>query len=237
MIVEPQSDGSLRLRGLPLPVIRMLQQVPQHADISALPEMEDRLIQKPLSDDDADEHPEIQADWENYVTPGLRDELAEDLDFFIADLAAAQRLSAEEIADLFDYKSDSDDEAEEEADEKEADDDDGYDLPQIYAQLGFYDLVIPADHRAAWYSALNQARLVMHGRHGFPEENETFEDQDEDDDDADDSEDQADSDEKNELTAAQRARRQAYQSYQFYAQVQFVLLHDEPADDEDNGEG
>jgi hypothetical protein len=208
--------------------------VPQQADTSALPQAEKRLIQSPLPEDERDEHSDVISDWESYVTSSLQEDLASDLECYTADLALAHRLTVDEIDELFDLK----EESQQETDEDEADQDDivtddvgemkGEEEPDrsmIYAQFGFYDLLIPADHQAAWYSALNQARLVMHERHRFPEENEPF--TDDEDDGSTEAEAERDKEEPNSLTPAQLARRQAYQAYQFYAQVQMILLSTE----------
>jgi hypothetical protein len=145
---------------LPASHLRLLQQIPLHADPAGSPLAEERLYQSPVKTPLDDTEDELINDWNDHVLPDLRSDFALQIDCVTADLLKVRReyrpeTSAEPA--LREAGSDGDEDEEEDAEKEEEDTGDSY------------ELVIPFAHVESWYGALNQARLVMQARYSFPE--------------------------------------------------------------------
>jgi hypothetical protein len=152
---------------LPASQVRLLQQIPVHADPAGSSGAEERLYQSPVRTvlDDTDD--ELVNDWNDHVLPDLRESFTRQLECVTEDLRAVRRErhlpppAAEAVRESSTTREDEHEHEHEDEDEHE---DEG--LP---AGEESYELVIPPEHIDAWYGALNQARLVMQERYKFPE--------------------------------------------------------------------
>lgn len=116
----------------------------------------ERLYPSPLAPDElADENTISQVeDWEELIRPELETGFARDREIVATDLASSEILTPE----LF------------------ADDDP---IHEAFAEAGFPDslpemrrVVVPHEHTEAWYSTLNQARLLLNEVHRLAESEE-----------------------------------------------------------------
>lgn len=155
--------------------LRLLQQIPAHADPSGSLEAESRLFQNPVrSDADDPEEDEITADWHEHVIPDLETEFSRQLDCVSEDLRRARREQPAAATDASPQppKSHANDGEESHNDDDGDDSGSGGDTKNEYTDEppgDFYEFAIPFDHVESWYGALNQARLVMQERYQFPE--------------------------------------------------------------------
>lgn len=155
MKIRRVKSKGLVLSRLPAAQLRLLQQIPLHADPAGSPAAEERLYQSPVKVplDDIDD--ELINDWNDHVLPDLRSDFTRQIDCVSDDLRRVRReRPSPATADPALREQGPD----EEDDEKSA-------IPTGDS----YELVIPTDHVEAWYSALNQARLVMQARYKFPD--------------------------------------------------------------------
>lgn len=136
--------------------LRLLQQIPAHADPSGSLEAESRLFQNPIRSADDPEEDEITADWHEHVIPDLQTEFSRQLDCVSEDLRRARREKPAAEEAVFPSHAKEEGSGEENRAESEPPGD-------------FYEFAIPFDHVESWYGALNQARLVMQERYKFPE--------------------------------------------------------------------
>jgi hypothetical protein len=165
MRIRRLKSKALVLSRLPASQLRLLQQIPVHADPAGSPAAEDRLYQTPVRAPLDDTEDEINDDWNEHVVPDLRSDFARQMDCVVDDLRAARRernpprAEEERVREKKSARDEDEDEYEHE-DEHE-------DEPERGAET--YEVVIPPEHIDSWYGALNQARLVMQARYNFPE--------------------------------------------------------------------
>lgn len=166
MRIRRVPSKGLVLSRLPAAQLRLLTQIPVHADPSGSPDAEDRLYQSPVRTPLDDSEDELVDDWNDHVLPDLRSEFARQLECVQADLRTARRepppqrsrpSTVQEEAPV-----DEDEEGEEEPNS-------GPDSPPEAVPPETYELIIPHQHVESWFGALNQARLVMQARYNFPE--------------------------------------------------------------------
>ena len=123
--------------------LRLLQQLPVAADPGDCQRAQDRLFPPPLIDPSED--PELAADWQAYVTSALIERFQSDIETIRGDL---RRVRPDQEA--------------QEAQEAQGDSDEEFFRVQIFDE-----------HAEAWYSGLNQARLVLSAKFNLhPEEAE-----------------------------------------------------------------
>ncbi len=156
MKIRRIKSKGLVLSRLPAAQLRLLHQIPLHADTAGSPDAEDRLYQSPVRTPMDDTEDEIVNDWNDHIVPDLRADFTRQLDCVADDLRRARRESPPPATTsrLREEPPGGDPE------------DDPDDSP---ATSETYEVVIPADHIDLWYGALNQARLVMQARYNFPE--------------------------------------------------------------------
>lgn len=134
--------------------LRLLQQIPVHADPSGSPKAVERLYLDPVRTPEGEIGEEINNDWRELVAPELRALFTGQIDTVLEDLQHVQRQGRREAMQEESWE----EEAQDEEDEA------GGDAHEV-----LYRFVVPFDHVEAWYGALNQARLVMQERYQFPE--------------------------------------------------------------------
>jgi hypothetical protein len=145
MRIRRVKSRGLVVSRLPASQLRLLQQIPLHADPAGSPPAAERLYQSPVKQPLSDTDDELIQDWQDHVVPDLQDEFSRQLDCVTEDLRQVQRQHPPRAGALH----------EDEAGEA--------------VEGETYELTIPLDHVDAWYGALNQARLVMQSRYNFPE--------------------------------------------------------------------
>lgn len=163
MRIHRLKSKGLVLSRMPEAQLRLLQQIPLHADPTGSFPAENRLYQSPVKTPLDDTEDELISDWQDHVLPDLRRDFARQIDCVADDLSRVRREPEPPPAAPTALRESGWDEDEDE-DEHEDDHDQEQDPPGAK-----YTLVIPLDHAEAWYGALNQARLVMQERYHFPE--------------------------------------------------------------------
>ena len=129
------------------PQLEMLNGLKDAADPSEHPEAAKRLHQNPLSDQhqpgEDSEIDELALDWEEYVAPEIQAQFQGDIDLVLSDLKAIEPLTPQQLQIRLG----------------------GLDVPEEELKdlelPNFYQLRVPTQHAEPWYSALNQARLVL----------------------------------------------------------------------------
>jgi len=170
----------LVLSRLPAAQLRLLTQIPVHADPSGSPGAEDRLYQSPVRTPLDDTEDELVGDWNDHVLPDLRSEFARQLECVQADLRTARREPPPRRSNPAALQEEppwdgtgNDQKPLGDADEEEEDDPDTGppqpESPPDSVAAETYALIIPHHHVESWFGALNQARLVMQARYNFPE--------------------------------------------------------------------
>jgi hypothetical protein len=165
MRIRRLKSKALVLSRLPASQLRLLQQIPVHADPAGSPAAEERLYQTPVRTPLDDTEDELNDDWNEHVVPDLRSDFARQMDCVVDDLRAARRErnpprgEGERVREENRERDEAEGEHEDE-DEDEHEDGRGGES---------YQVVIPPEHIDSWYGALNQARLVMQARYNFPE--------------------------------------------------------------------
>lgn len=155
MRIRRLKSKGLVLSRLPAAQLRLLQQIPVHADPAGSPGAEERLYQSPVRTPLDDTEDELVNDWNDHILPDLRSDFARQLDCVTNDLRNVRRESPPSAPSTV-----REDGPAEDAEDEEKE------LPTTGET---YQLVIPIDHVESWYGALNQARLVMQARYNFPE--------------------------------------------------------------------
>lgn len=154
---------------MPEAQLRLLQQIPLHADPAGSRQAEERLYLDPVRPDEDEMGDEVNNDWRELVEPELRALFASQIDILTTDLKTAQRHQPGDFEDEF--SAGEDDSSAMEGADSEFEEEDEYGLEERGPAPGevYYHFVVPFDHVEAWYGALNQARLVMQERYQFPE--------------------------------------------------------------------
>ncbi|MFN0129797.1 MAG: hypothetical protein ACKV19_24290 [Verrucomicrobiales bacterium] len=155
MRIRRLKSKGLVLSRLPAAQLRLLQQIPAHADPAGSPSAEERLYQSPVRTPLDDTEDELINDWNDHILPDLRSDFARQLDCVTNDLRNVRRESPSSTPSTVREDGPADDSEDEEM--------------ELPAAGETYQLVIPIDHVESWYGALNQARLVMQSRYNFPE--------------------------------------------------------------------
>jgi hypothetical protein len=157
MRIRRLKSKALVLSRLPASQLRLLQQIPVHADPAGSPAAEERLYQTPVRRPLDDTEDELNEDWNEHVVPDLRSDFARQMDCVVDDLRTARR-----------ERNPPREKGERVREEKSARDEDE-DEDETERGSESYEVVIPPEHIDSWYGALNQARLVMQARYNFPE--------------------------------------------------------------------
>jgi hypothetical protein len=131
----------------------ILHEIPKQADPTDAKEANQRLYPSPFSPDQ-DSHGSTVEDWEEIIYPELKEEFQAAVKTVVHDLRRTRKLSQAENAAS--RKSD-DGEFDDELTELDTADDQEQEEPLPDAYL----IEIPHEHAQEWYSAMNQARLVM----------------------------------------------------------------------------
>ena len=171
MRIRRVASKGLVLSRLPAAQLRLLAQIPVHADPAGSADAEDRLYQSPVRAPLDDTDDELVGDWNDHVIPDLRSEFARQLDCVQADLRAARREPPPAARRKSAVREETPDDETRDApgDEEEESEDPVITPPNAAAPPETYELVIPHHHVESWFGALNQARLVMQARYNFPE--------------------------------------------------------------------
>ena len=157
MKIRRVPSRGLVISRLPASHLRLLQQIPLHADPAGSRGAEERLYQSPVKTPLDDTEDELVNDWNDHVLPDLRSDFARQIDCVTADLLTVRREYAPATAETPAVR------------ENEPGEDEDEDDEETQPPGDSYELVIPLDHVESWYGALNQARLVMQARYNFPE--------------------------------------------------------------------
>jgi len=157
MRIRRVKSKGLVLSRLPASQLRLLQQIPLHADPSGSPAAEERLYQSPVKFPLSDTDDELVSDWQDHVVPDLQHDFASQLDCVTGDLLQVQRQKPTRRPAADSLREEDPEHSDEDGDEDED------------VEGARYELTIPLDHIESWYGALNQARLVMQERYKFPE--------------------------------------------------------------------
>ncbi len=151
--------------------------IPSNADYTEVPDARTRLFPDPVSPESTDSGTTDEL-WQEIVVPDLKEQFSHAINTVIGDLRNfAQKdyslrdllQAKKELHKSSFFQHDEDDDLDEEEEEEEADKDDTVqDEPDEDEEdesgdtiLHAYQLTIPMDHMTEWYSAMNQARLVM----------------------------------------------------------------------------
>lgn len=164
MRIRRVKSKGLVLSRLPASQLRLLQQIPLHADPAGSPAAEDRLYQSPVKIPLDDTDDELIDDWNDHVLPDLRSDFTRQIDCVSEDLSRVSRERKPLPTAEPSLREEGPPENEHDEDDE---DEDSHAREQIRDES--YELIIPYDHVESWYGALNQARLVMQERYNFPE--------------------------------------------------------------------
>jgi hypothetical protein len=162
----PPQDGIFPIIFFKAEEIQALRDIPLNADATDSPEAERRLYPKPIAEDSDGEEGSTQEDWEELMVPELKEEFSSAMEVVVHDLKTIQ-----EISIGVREKKPKSEEAGNVEDEADLDEDEDAALerqvlgkkskrPELKV-MPAYLMPLPLDHAVEWYSAMNQARLVM----------------------------------------------------------------------------
>jgi hypothetical protein len=90
MKIRRIEDEGVRVSGLLAGDLRLLEQIPVHADCAGTPSAEDRLLQDPVRDPEIPGGEKLNDEWREHILPDLRTEFSRQLDVVSEDVKKAR---------------------------------------------------------------------------------------------------------------------------------------------------